>query len=54
MLAYAAEDWLDLIGEPFPPARSFEELRGGLFLDGAPAGALIAAIPFDEPVSLAA
>ncbi len=54
VLAFAAEDWSDLTGQPFPNPRSFEELRGGGFIEGAPAGALIAAIAFREPVPLAA
>jgi len=27
-LAFAAEDWVDLSGRPFPPARTIDDLRG--------------------------
>lgn len=45
MLAFAAEDWEEQTGAPFPPARSLDELRADpVFLDDS-RDAVVAAIP---------
>ncbi|HEX2255722.1 MAG TPA: type II toxin-antitoxin system HicB family antitoxin [Afifellaceae bacterium] len=52
-LAFAAEDWTELSGEPFPQPRTIDELRADpQFLDDA--AALVAAIPFKAPLGAAA
>ena len=45
VLAFAAEDWEEQTGAPFPPARSLDELRADpVFLDDS-RDAVVAAIP---------
>ena len=54
VLAFAAEDWADLNGKPFPRARTIDELRTDPeFLTGA-ADAVVAAVPFQSSVGQAA
>jgi antitoxin HicB len=53
-LAFAAEDWAELTGEPFPRPRTIDELRADPeFLDDA-ADAVVAAIPFEARLGAAA
>src|SRR2546423_3490917 len=46
VLAFAAEDWSDLAGEHFPPARTIDELRGNAEFHERAADAVVAALPF--------
>ncbi|MDJ1158592.1 type II toxin-antitoxin system HicB family antitoxin [Chelatococcus sp. SYSU_G07232] len=53
-LSFAASDWRELTGEPFPGPRTLDDLRlDPAFLDGV-ADAVIAAIPLHTPVPAAA
>ena len=46
VLDFAAEDWTDHTGRPFPQPRTIDDLRGNLDFQEAAAGAVIAAVPF--------
>lgn len=46
VLAFAAEDWSDLAGENFPPARPIDELYVDADFRKLAADAVIAAVPF--------
>jgi len=45
VLAFAAEDWEELTGQPFPPARSLDALRDDEAFRSDAADAVLAAIP---------
>lgn len=47
-LAFAAEDWEELTGQPFPPPRSFDELRNDPDMLARDADSIVAAIPFRD------
>lgn len=44
-LSFAAEDWLELTGEPFPRPRTLDQLREDNHFLTDSAGAVLAAIP---------
>ena len=46
VLAFAAEDWEDLTGKPFPSPRSLDALREDPVFRADAAEAVVAAIPF--------
>ena len=46
VLAFAAQDWSELEGKPFPEPRTIDALRGDLEFQEAAADAVIAAVPF--------
>ena len=46
VLAFAAEDWQELTGSPFPSPRTLDELRGDPEFRADAADAVVAAIPF--------
>jgi antitoxin HicB len=46
VLEFAAEDWSKLDGQPFPSARSIDELRAEEDFQSRAEGAVIAAVPF--------
>jgi antitoxin HicB len=45
-LEFAAEDWREHTGRPFPPARTIDELRANAAFREDSADAVIAAVPF--------
>jgi antitoxin HicB len=45
-LEFAAEDWADLNGAPFPSPRTIDELRADLDFQERAGDAVIAAVPF--------
>lgn len=45
-LAFAAEDWEELTGQPFPQLRSFDDLRHEPAMVSRDVDSIIAAIPF--------
>jgi antitoxin HicB len=54
VLSFAAEDWSDLAGEDFPPARTIDELRADADFQDLATDAVIAAIPFRAKAAAAA
>ena len=46
VLAFAAEDWSEQTGKPFPKPRSIDELRKDTVFQRAAVDAVIAAVPF--------
>jgi antitoxin HicB len=46
VLEFAADDWSDLDGHPFPPARTIDQLRNDPDFEARAAAAVIAAVPF--------
>ncbi len=46
VLAFAAEDWSEQTGKPFPKPRSIDELRKDSVFQRDAADAVIAAVPF--------
>ena len=54
VLAFAAEDWAELNGKPFPRPRSIDELRADPEFVSDAADAVIAAVPFRTRVGEAA
>lgn len=54
VLAFAAEDWTELSGEPFPQSRSLEELRLDPDFVKNSTDAVVAAIPLKRSISIAA
>jgi antitoxin HicB len=48
VLAFAAEDWEELTGQPFPQPRSFDELRNDPDMLARDTDSIIAAIPFRD------
>jgi antitoxin HicB len=45
VLDFAAEDWTDHTGQPFPQPRTIDDLRGDLDFQEAATDAVIAAVP---------
>jgi predicted RNase H-like HicB family nuclease len=54
VLAFAAEDWAELNGKPFPRPRSIDELRADPEFVSDTADAVVAAVPFAARVGEAA
>ena len=54
VLAFAAEDWAELNGKPFPRPRSIDDLRADPEFVSDAADAVIAAVPFQARVGEAA
>jgi predicted RNase H-like HicB family nuclease len=52
-LAFAAEDWAETTGTPFPEPRSLDELRADPGFVAEAAGATVVSIPFGEPTEAA-
>ena len=50
VLSFAAEDWEELTGSPFPSPRTLDELRHDEEFRADTANAVVAAIPFDPGV----
>jgi antitoxin HicB len=48
VLAFAAEDWEELTGQPFPPPRSFDELRNDPDMLARDPDSIVAAIPLRD------
>jgi antitoxin HicB len=46
VLAFAADDWREQTGEPFPKPRSIDELRSDASFQRDAADAIVAVIPF--------
>ena len=46
VLAFAAEDWREQTGKPFPEPRSIDELRKDAGFQNDAADAVVAAVPF--------
>ena len=46
VLAFAAEDWSEQTGKPFPKPRSIDDLRKDVAFQRDAADAVIAAVPF--------
>ncbi|MFN3349382.1 type II toxin-antitoxin system HicB family antitoxin [Pseudorhodoplanes sp.] len=46
VLAFAAEDWREQTGNPFPKPRSIDDLRSDAAFQRDAADAIVAAIPF--------
>jgi antitoxin HicB len=46
VLAFAAEDWQELTGNPFPSPRTLDDLREDATFQSDSADAVVAAIPF--------
>lgn len=53
-LLFAAEDWRDSTGSPFPQPRSIDELRRDPAVVEDMREAIVAAIPFGRPLRTAA
>jgi predicted RNase H-like HicB family nuclease len=53
-LAFAAEDWAELTGAPFPKPRSLDALRADKAFAEMAEEAVVAAIPLTTPASEAA
>ena len=52
VLEFAAEDWVNADdSHTFPPARTIDELRADPAFQDAVADAVVAAVPFREPVA---
>jgi predicted RNase H-like HicB family nuclease len=54
VLEFAAEDWSDLSGAKFPPARTIDELRDDPGFQQLATDAVIAAVPFRVNIEAAA
>ena len=54
VLVFAAEDWVDLNGAPFPCPRTIDELRADPEFEQSAVGAVVAAVPFSSRVGEAA
>jgi hypothetical protein len=54
VLVFAAEDWADLNGAPFPRPRTIDELRTDPEFEQSAVGAVVAAVPFSSRVGEAA
>jgi predicted RNase H-like HicB family nuclease len=54
VLEFAAEDWSDLSGGKFPPARTIDELRADPEFQERAADGVIAAVPFRVHIGAAA
>ncbi|MEA2879212.1 MAG: hypothetical protein QOF14_4408 [Hyphomicrobiales bacterium] len=54
VLTFAAEDWSDLAGERFPAARTIDELCADPEFEASAVDAVVAAIPFDAKMEVAA
>jgi antitoxin HicB len=54
VLDFAAEDWSSLDGQPFPAARSIDELRAEADFPDRAEGAVIVAVPFRAALEAAA
>jgi antitoxin HicB len=54
VLEFAADDWSKLDGDPFPPARTIDELRADPNFQERAADAVIAAVPFRVKIETAA
>ncbi len=48
VLAFAAEDWTEQTGRPFPQPRSIDDLRKDAAFQKDAADAVIAAVPFGD------
>jgi hypothetical protein len=46
VLAFAAQDWQELTGNPFPSPRTLDDLRKDAAFQSDCADAIVAAIPF--------
>jgi predicted RNase H-like HicB family nuclease len=53
-LAFAAEDWQALTGEPFPPPRTLDALHDDARFRESMAGAIVAAVPLSLGLGKAA
>jgi predicted RNase H-like HicB family nuclease len=53
VLAFAAEDWREQTGKPFPKPRSIDELRQDVSFQRDAADAIVAAIPLGEKAEAA-
>jgi antitoxin HicB len=53
VLEFAADDWSELEGNPFPPARTIDELRADPDFQDRAADAVIAAVPFRAKIETA-
>jgi predicted RNase H-like HicB family nuclease len=53
VLEFAAEDWLELEGKPFPRPRTIDELRGDAGFSESAVEAVVAAVPFREKLAAA-
>ena len=53
-LAFAAEDWEELTGTPFPRPRSLDALQADAEFSPMAANAVVAAVPFNAAVGQAA
>ncbi len=53
VLAFAAEDWSEQTGKPFPKPRSIDDLRKDAAFQRDAADAVIAAVPFQVTVHAA-
>ncbi len=54
VLAFAAEDWEELTGQPFPSPRTLDQLRSDPEFTEQREEAIIAAVPFKEKLGAAA
>jgi predicted RNase H-like HicB family nuclease len=54
VLAFAAEDWAELTGTPFPKPRSLDVLRAGKVFSALAEEAVVAAVPLATSVGEAA
>jgi antitoxin HicB len=54
VLSFAAEDWQEQTGVPFPAPRSLDALRGDAAFRKGSEGAVVAAIPLVQAVGRAA
>jgi antitoxin HicB len=54
VLEFAAEDWSDLEGQEFPPARTIDELRSDPRFQEQSTDGIIAAVPFRVKIEAAA
>jgi predicted RNase H-like HicB family nuclease len=48
VLVFAAEDWADLAGRPFPPPRTIDALRADPDFQEQALDAVLVAVPFGE------
>ena len=49
-IAFAAGDWEELQGRPFPMARSIDQLRTDPAFNEAAEGGMLLIVPFDPPL----
>jgi antitoxin HicB len=54
VLAFAAEDWGELTGEPFPSPRTIDELRADPLFAADARDAIVAAVGLKAPLGAAA